>query len=367
MLLPFVRNSVLLLLVFLIVIPFFLLDDVRKMLQRNRVGLTFTAVLPLNRTSLPSLPESSLNVNNPSVENAWCVLDSGNLHKQFRHFPHTLQNLAPCWSYFCKQQRQQNHNVSCGLFFNVSDQEHFNYKDIDIWARHLVRSMHCKVMISDASNITAPSQDDAFFRARSMPWFDSPQDVELLQQLVLARRKTKDSPPTFTVSDRLQIGIIQRYPRNKKCEKVPMPKPCSHYREISNLDQVEKSLQAAFPSADIQVTKLKGKDLAEQAWWWYNQDIVVAAHGATLANVIFLRPRSAVVEIFPTDYAPGMFQSLMNNIGVFPYRIDRASSKQFQPKNEHPRNVALEPNITLVVELVQKAVLQREQAKATTS
>jgi hypothetical protein len=404
--LPSIRRTsvvLLLLLVLLVVLPS---ENARKTLE----GLAYDSALSTNRTSISD--DSSSNVQNNQTSRdttswssrnqtsaaaavvetttSWCVLDSGNMHKHYKHFPHTLQNLAPCWSYFRRQQlqsEQQNPNVACGILFNVSKQ--FNYKDIDIWGRHLIRSMRCRVVVapndiqnSGDNSTVPPSKDDAYYRMKSTSWFAKPQDAGVLREHVLARRKTKEPPPpvSFTATDSeytttnisrtrpLQIGIIQRYPSNKRCENVPLPKGCSHYREIINLDQMTTSLQDAFPSADIHLTKLKGKDLTEQAWWWYNQDIIVAAHGATLANVIFLQPGSAVIEIFPTDYAPFMFQSLMKNVGVYPYRIDKASSskqQQAQSKKVHPRDAALEPNITLVVELVQQAVLRRDQSETT--
>lgn len=131
---------------------------------------------------------------------------------------------------------------------------------------------------------------------------------------------------------------------------------------------MKASLQDAFPTADVHSTKLKGSDLIDQAWWWYNQDIVIVAHGAALANILFMREKTAAIEIFPNDYAPGMFQHLMKSVGVVPFRINEATSKGFlelgekdeKRKREKLRNVPLEPDLKLVIKLVKDAVVSRQ-------
>jgi hypothetical protein len=118
--------------------------------------------------------------------------------------------------------------------------------------------------------------------------------------------------------------------------------------------------QTEFADANVIVTNLKGADLVEQAWWWYNQDIVVAvaAQGAGLANVMFLRHPSAVIEDFPTGYTPALFQNLTRSVEAYPYRIDKATSRKSN-SGGHPRNKGLEPDPDLVVQLVKDAIQRR--------
>lgn len=43
---------------------------------------------------------------------------------------------------------------------------------------------------------------------------------------------------------------------------------------------------------------------------------LVAAHGAGLANLLFLRPGSTVIEVFPFGYTPHIFEELAAALGV---------------------------------------------------
>ena len=84
-------------------------------------------VLSYSTTALPSTDQlnasSLLGMHNNSSEEdvhfdeqnqsetAWCILDHDNLSRFYRHFPHTLESLAPCWSYFCRRSDKK-----CGFF-----------------------------------------------------------------------------------------------------------------------------------------------------------------------------------------------------------------------------------------------------------
>ena len=46
---------------------------------------------------------------------AWCVLDKSNSNKGFGHFPHTLQFVSLCWSFFMREQRQRQDELNCGI------------------------------------------------------------------------------------------------------------------------------------------------------------------------------------------------------------------------------------------------------------
>jgi capsular polysaccharide biosynthesis protein len=38
--------------------------------------------------------------------------------------------------------------------------------------------------------------------------------------------------------------------------------------------------------------------------WWSRHDVVVAAHGASVTNLIFIRENASVIELYPYHYYP---------------------------------------------------------------
>ena len=59
---------------------------------------------------------------------------------------------------------------------------------------------------------------------------------------------------------------------------------------------------------------------AEQALWVHAHDIIVAPHGAGLSNVVFARPCTVVLELYPKHfYLPGFYLPLVSDSGGLPY------------------------------------------------
>jgi capsular polysaccharide biosynthesis protein len=57
--------------------------------------------------------------------------------------------------------------------------------------------------------------------------------------------------------------------------------------------------------------------LQNQAKWFADKDLIIMAHGAAMPNVIFVRPGTAVVELFPRYYMNNMFWDLMAQCGLY--------------------------------------------------
>ncbi|KAJ1457757.1 hypothetical protein M885DRAFT_562677 [Pelagophyceae sp. CCMP2097] len=56
---------------------------------------------------------------------------------------------------------------------------------------------------------------------------------------------------------------------------------------------------------------------AAQAAWIHAHDVIVSPHGAQLSSLVFARPCTVVVEIFPTGfYLPGFYSMLAVNVGA---------------------------------------------------
>jgi len=365
---------------FFILVPFicaFVLHSGRS-LPINQVSTTtgerrtslssHSLVVPSKSSIAPSRVNNSTTRRDPlrklihkeTAQTAWCVLDDDNLGKSFYHFPHTLQVLSKCWSYFMMERRKYGVK-SCGFFYNVINRKNFNYNKISPWAKDLIKAMNCsKIVRKSKSTPKPPDTDDSYYLKWTSRWFQEIEDVAPIQESVLRKRKEGYSKLDEFANRTLVIGLVQRRPRLKHCDSVPAPKNCVHYREIINLKKIQQALAKNFPSAKVRNTKFKNMDLVEQASWWWHKDIVIAAHGAALSNVMFMRPHTAVIEIFPTNYEKNMFQVLMKDVGVYGYRLLRATQKG--KKGFKNRNVPLNPNVDEIVRLVRKAIQQRQNA-----
>jgi Glycosyltransferase 61 len=315
---------------------------------------------------------------------AWCILHENNTGKYFQHFPHTMQSISPCWSYFCRVRERYPH-AQCGLHVTGTLDWHL----VDLWARVLVEYTGCQVVHQNSKErlpIFGPHAEYPELDSSFRPWFERPIDAWLLKQHVL-KHATNDMvrrPGTLgpIASGNVKIGIVIRPWRDRPPN-----------RTFLNLDEIRSALQTALPLALISVVDMGNLTMLEQAVYFSQQDIVIAAHGAALTNAMFLRvtndtspwynddsnsstmtavgattlTAAAVVEVFPDDWEKRMFQQLMRSCGNDQHysifrntSVHRSASKSSVRVPDMPRNVDLLPNVTLLVELVQTALRKKQ-------
>ena len=117
------------------------------------------------------------------------------------------------------------------------------------------------------------------------------------------------NPPKVSPTKR-RIGILDR----------------NESRAIRNIPGLIRELKVHFndKAIDIDVRTFDSEyeltserdTLSEQARWFAAKDLIIVAHGAALSNVVFMRPGSAVLELFPRYYFNDMFWELMNQCGI---------------------------------------------------
>lgn len=73
----------------------------------------------------------------------------------------------------------------------------------------------------------------------------------------------------------------------------------SSRRSIQNFEQLSESLSTHFDY--VIVTALENTSLAYQIALFEHADVIVGQHGAALANTIWCRPNTKLVEIYPCD------------------------------------------------------------------
>ena len=218
----------------------------------------------------------------------------------FVHFPHATEVILPCWSWFRRNNAQNN----CG--FVLMDGLTFNDPP-NSWQQQLVTAMGCKVKEMDAAldETGFPLPDDEIQyvpnlqvirpRYNHRMYIEKPEDAHALRRLVvpdtiIENRKGNGKP--------LQIGIIQR----------------TRSRVITNIDDIQSALQTALPDAKITQSTLDFP-MRIQAEWFATKDVIVAAHGAALTNSLFITPGTIVLQIYPKNYFYQSLDPLIEQVG----------------------------------------------------
>jgi Glycosyltransferase 61 len=283
----------------------------------------------------------------PVETTVWCLLDHNNTNSHFRHFPHALQSLAPCWSFFCRAREERSVDMSCGIY--IQHPPRFPWKDMSSWTKQLVEYMGCQVVVQSDANTPIDKvivDGDVLYRPpdeRKKPYafFETKDHVRQLQARVLGDAIDTNLQRNM---EGLRIGLLQRIRNN--------PKQAS--RIFLNLPNIRSQLQTAFPNATLVETDMRNFSLQQQALWWHQNDIVVAAHGAAITNCIFLRNHNdsaaTVIEVYPDGFRPIIFGALMQSVGVHRLTISQNASISVG------KNADLRPDPNLVVQLVQEAL-----------
>jgi hypothetical protein len=83
----------------------------------------------------------------------------------------------------------------------------------------------------------------------------------------------------------------------------------------------EPELEAIAARRGFQRFEAKSDDHPEQVRRFGNADVIVAVHGAGLANLLFARPGAVVVELFPGDFVKSTYLWLCNRLGLRHYPV----------------------------------------------
>ena len=229
----------------------------------------------------------------------WCILSKKttwrSTHTYFNHFPHASEGILPCWSWF----RQENATNHCG--FVLHDGLTLDSKDgrRNSWQRQLIKAMGCRVKYSKEplpENGVSPLSDPTEVqhipnmylqrpRYGQMIYLDHPEDAHALRRRVISdslidKKQSGNGNP-------LRIGIIQR----------------TRSRVITNLDEIVTALQDKLENCVITISELKEAPLLrQQAEWFATKDVIIAVHGAALANAIFVTPGTIILQLYPPNF-----------------------------------------------------------------
>ncbi|MGM0439839.1 MAG: glycosyltransferase family 61 protein [Chlamydiota bacterium] len=117
-------------------------------------------------------------------------------------------------------------------------------------------------------------------------------------------------------------------------QKIYVSRQDADSRQISN----ESALIAFLEKYNFKVITLEGMSFMEQVKLFNEVEVVVAPHGAALANVVFCHPDTKIVEIFNPHYIYGLFWDICQAVGLDYYYTlghDRRSLDSLKPPSAY--------------------------------
>lgn len=111
-------------------------------------------------------------------------------------------------------------------------------------------------------------------------------------------------------------------------------------RGSRSLDNEPELLEALQTFGKWNIVSLEDHTILEQANIFYNADVIVAMHGAGLANIIYCKPNTSVVEIINPAYASPLYYQIANlfQLKYFPF-IGNTKEGLISKKNNIKGNV----------------------------
>jgi hypothetical protein len=277
--------------------------------QKNKGDIKTNVVTPpvVKEKTKVKIVTPAKKMTEDNKKTHWCIISKDYSMKNppdwFVHFPHASEVILPCWSWF----RRQNAENNCG--FVLMDGLNLNdyYGKPNSWQEQLVTTMGCKVIEIDSAlspdGFPLPEDEIQYIpnltlirpRYNHRVYVEKPEDAHALRRLMIPdslieERKGKGKP--------LQIGLVQR----------------TESRVITNLDEIQTALQAALPDANLTQSKLDF-DIRGQAEFFATKDIIIAAHGASLANALFITPGTIVLQLYPKWYFYQSLDPLIEQVG----------------------------------------------------
>lgn len=145
-------------------------------------------------------------------------------------------------------------------------------------------------------------------------------------------------------------------------------------RYIMRADQIINSINQSYKGVLQAVLLYTNCSLAEQIHIFADADVIMTPHGAGQMNIIFMRPRTVLLETFPPYFYECTFMNLCNNIHVHYISITTYNETYLDPhaqsgsadryynmgifihKRKHYIRTSIDPNHFSVLSAVDSAI-----------
>lgn len=154
-----------------------------------------------------------------------------------------------------------------------------------------------------------------------------------LEKLVLPSMPSKGNNPSPGARDFLRKKFLPL------AAQIPDIFPKRYYipREKSRVIINESELYSTLRKNSVEIVRPESLSFIEQVALFSRAELIIAPHGAALANLLFSPPKSSVIEIFSPNYVNICYWALCNHGGI-KYSYILGDGKR--PKRYHdPHNV----------------------------
>ncbi|GFH59619.1 hypothetical protein CTEN210_16095 [Chaetoceros tenuissimus] len=237
------------------------------------------------------------------------------------HIPHFSQTAFPCWSILQSYPHVQKFMRFNGMVKNqltsewIQDLLHvFESQNITLLnhGQDVPMALNESVWYAQLTNGPFggfPRQVESTkwgpkFELENAQYFLQTEHVHSLQKAIL-KEKYQESMNKLS-NEPIRIVLIDRK---------------NHTREWIHAQETKDAIEDMYDASEVVVDIVSNPSgsLQTQANTMHTADIIISPHGAQLTNLAFIRPCTAVLELFPRGYYLGYFQPLVISSGALSY------------------------------------------------
>lgn len=239
------------------------------------------------------------------------------------HFPHTLEWFADCWNWVQEQSGDAGEEALGGFIVDELVHKKLQKK---YWNRAFFPAMQWPVdVLGNTTKTTIPYDRITTQYYKGSGWF---QREGMCNSFRNRMWKNLGVTPRESSKKYQRIGIVNR----------------NESRAITEINMLVSKLHKKYPKAQVEVRAFDSEyqlqseadTMQTQAKWFADKDLVIMAHGAAMSNVVFMRPGSSLLELYPRFYFNDMFWDLMTQCGVnHGWYYDQGNSTKQMAKGEY--------------------------------
>lgn len=273
--------------------------------------------------------ENQMDQKSTIPKSAVCVWDDRNFVSHLQFFPHAAQNILPCWSQVWMA------DPTARPILLMRGGTGAKIRDGNSWTREMLEKMGVTVIDAEsdpkgASELCGPNILQMTHLAHThkvsmaegkatsskaiehdIEWLKSPYHATKLREKVLGDLLV-DHPPT---DGRLRVGILDRHEGDG--------------RHIVHAEELRQAVSDLDQVAYVDLATFDNMTASQQALWMTNHDIILAAHGAALTNIMFSAPCTVVLDMFPKTYFwPTFYSTLATEVGLEYFWMYPGSAEQ---------------------------------------
>jgi tetratricopeptide (TPR) repeat protein len=242
------------------------------------------------------------------------------------------------------------------LFF-VSQHGAPPYNNYYHWMFQIIPQIHlwrCSIVNNNSINkIVFPFRLDSSFQKETLEILgvSECQIIELADRASLQTHNSLSFASSLKGHPRKWVGELLRreflsnnFDTSINSKRIYICRNKASYRQIVNQNECDNFLQAiGFKSVCLESLSVR-----EQATLFSQADVVLSPHGAGLSNIVFCKPNTKVIEIFPKSVTPTMYRKISSYCNLKYYYllckdIDNCYSKN-NPHLSHLKDIIINLN-----------------------